>query len=293
MILKLGSSGHYVELLQKALGITVDGVFGPLTQTAVKSFQASHGLTVDGIVGPVTESALIVAYKGGVVANPAPITAPITGAPVPLPSGKGPLYGVDIYHGDEPNFPAMVAGGLSFCFIKASESMPDSKFPSFYPESKSAGLKTGAYHFMNWGVSGAAQAQLFKSCVDGVGGILPDANTSDWGPMIDWEYSDGRNPTLSDVQEVKDFSSAMYGFYPNRKQILYLSESVYVELVAMGYESWLSTFVIFVAEYGVSKPKGGVPWTIWQTAEDAHIPGLGNPGDSDVFNGSIDDLNKL
>jgi peptidoglycan hydrolase-like protein with peptidoglycan-binding domain len=36
----------------------VDGVFGPKTEAAVKSFQQGEGLTVDGIVGPHTWQAL-------------------------------------------------------------------------------------------------------------------------------------------------------------------------------------------------------------------------------------------
>jgi peptidoglycan hydrolase-like protein with peptidoglycan-binding domain len=36
----------------------VDGRYGPLTEQAVRRFQATHGLIVDGIVGPVTRAAL-------------------------------------------------------------------------------------------------------------------------------------------------------------------------------------------------------------------------------------------
>ena len=40
--------------------LAVDGVFGPLTEAAVLSFQATHGLVVDGIIGSQTWSALII-----------------------------------------------------------------------------------------------------------------------------------------------------------------------------------------------------------------------------------------
>lgn len=39
-------------------GLTVDGVFGPATEHAVKNFQSIFRLTVDGIVGPQTWTAL-------------------------------------------------------------------------------------------------------------------------------------------------------------------------------------------------------------------------------------------
>ena len=65
-VLKLGDKGPDVRLLQAKLsgsslagvrGITVDGVFGPQTDTAVRNFQHLKGLTVDGIVGPKTWAA--------------------------------------------------------------------------------------------------------------------------------------------------------------------------------------------------------------------------------------------
>lgn len=52
--LKLGSKGDDVITLQILLGINSDGIFGPKTDTAVKTFQREHRLTADGIVGQKT-----------------------------------------------------------------------------------------------------------------------------------------------------------------------------------------------------------------------------------------------
>lgn len=49
--LKKGSRGNDVKTLQKALNLIVDGIFGNLTDEAVRDFQKSNGLKVDGIVG--------------------------------------------------------------------------------------------------------------------------------------------------------------------------------------------------------------------------------------------------
>lgn len=40
-------------------GLKVDGIFGPMTKAAVRSFQHAIGIAVDGIVGPLTWRALI------------------------------------------------------------------------------------------------------------------------------------------------------------------------------------------------------------------------------------------
>ncbi|HMJ03076.1 MAG TPA: transglycosylase family protein [Conexibacter sp.] len=57
-VLKRGSRGPVVVQLQQKLGISADGVFGPQTARAVKSYQARKGLVVDGVVGPQTADAL-------------------------------------------------------------------------------------------------------------------------------------------------------------------------------------------------------------------------------------------
>lgn len=53
-VLKKGHQGDLVEAVQEALGLRADGVFGPKTEQAVKSFQIDNKLKGDGIVGPMT-----------------------------------------------------------------------------------------------------------------------------------------------------------------------------------------------------------------------------------------------
>ena len=38
--------------------LTLDGVFGPETQSALRAYQRDHGLAADGIAGPLTLMAL-------------------------------------------------------------------------------------------------------------------------------------------------------------------------------------------------------------------------------------------
>lgn len=58
-VLRRGSEGEYVEMLQRALvamhfDIAIDGDFGPATEAAVRGYQRARKLVPDGIVGPRT-----------------------------------------------------------------------------------------------------------------------------------------------------------------------------------------------------------------------------------------------
>lgn len=58
MLLKNGSKGNDVKVLQEFLGIPADGIFGPNTESGVREWQKNNGLTADGIVGPLTWNAM-------------------------------------------------------------------------------------------------------------------------------------------------------------------------------------------------------------------------------------------
>jgi cell wall-associated NlpC family hydrolase len=57
-VLRQGSRGSAVVVLQRDLHLRADGAFGPQTKRAVVAFQRRHHLTADGVVGARTWAAL-------------------------------------------------------------------------------------------------------------------------------------------------------------------------------------------------------------------------------------------
>lgn len=79
MIIGIGASGDAVRGIQRALisaghVLVADGEFGPITEVAVKRFQAAHGLAVVGYVGPKTSQLLI--DGAGAIPSPDVLRAP-------------------------------------------------------------------------------------------------------------------------------------------------------------------------------------------------------------------------
>ena len=68
------SSPDYIRWVQRSLNqimgvrLAVDGVIGPATRSAIRSFQQKQGLATDGVVGPKTKAALMVAL--GILTTP-------------------------------------------------------------------------------------------------------------------------------------------------------------------------------------------------------------------------------
>ena len=89
-MLRVGSRGEEVRELQTFLaaqGYTVgaiDGVFGPKTKAAVRSFQSDQGLSVDGVVGPNTQGAIdeVNVAVADVPQVPDPVTGEVPEVPI-------------------------------------------------------------------------------------------------------------------------------------------------------------------------------------------------------------------
>ena len=72
--------------IQRVVGTTQDGIWGPKTEAAVKAFQSRHGLTADGIWGPKSDAA------GFPPATPAPAGSALIRAVQQKLKSNYPLY---------------------------------------------------------------------------------------------------------------------------------------------------------------------------------------------------------
>jgi len=83
--LRRGARGDLVRQIQTDLKVTVDGIFGPVTEAALRQFQRDHGLVPDGIAGPRTWASL------ETLAGPALPAAPVRPPAPPEVPGVSPL----------------------------------------------------------------------------------------------------------------------------------------------------------------------------------------------------------
>ncbi len=71
MALRRGDTGPVVTAVQRAVGTTPDGDFGPLTQAAVTAFQRNHDVSATGVVTATTWRALLASQPVSAPKKPA------------------------------------------------------------------------------------------------------------------------------------------------------------------------------------------------------------------------------
>ena len=121
-----GSRGTTVNTLQEMLNargasprLSTDGIFGSNTNRAVRQFQRTKGLTVDGIVGPNTWTALNAAPAAPTPPPSAPVPAKSKGKSVTLTHAakyKGDVLGYGRFKGE-------CAAGVQQVFSEASKPL--------------------------------------------------------------------------------------------------------------------------------------------------------------------------
>lgn len=96
--IKIGERGWRAYAVQKVVGVTADGVWGPATDTAVRAWQKANGLLNDGIVGPATQGKMI-------KVTTAKVDTHFTLMPDGLLAGFARVEGVDILAATNPYTP--------------------------------------------------------------------------------------------------------------------------------------------------------------------------------------------
>lgn len=175
--IKRGAIGQAVALWQREIGISPDGVFGPITEKATKEWQAKHGLVADGIVGPKTW------LKALEISDPLP----------PLVRGCD----VSAIQGDldDKCWAAMAAQDIKFAYMRlvvGNETWVDGKAKINAQRARAHGIVPGYYVFPYPlpHLNPKSQVERFVKLLEGLGtnlGELPPMWDLEWPPPEDWK----------------------------------------------------------------------------------------------------------
>ena len=168
-VYKQGSSGEAVRTIQQKLtnwgyfSDSIDGVYGPKTAEAVKSFQRKNGLTPDGVTGPATLKALGMSTTG----SPTPgssqqnsldllarvISAEARGEPY---VGQVAVGAVILNRVEHPSFPGSISGvvyqpGAFTCMDDGqfNEPVADSAYRAAQEALNGSDPSGGAIYYFN------------------------------------------------------------------------------------------------------------------------------------------------
>jgi GH25 family lysozyme M1 (1,4-beta-N-acetylmuramidase) len=194
------------------------------------------------------------------------------------------VQGVDVsdYQGTI-DWTKVKGSGVDFAIIRVSDGTqyPDSKFASYWPAAKAAGLVRGTYQYFEPDEDVIAQADL----------LLQTEGTLDAGdlpPTLDVETT-GTNPArtpqemAAEVKQWVDYVGAATGKTP----MIYVGQYFWMDQVG-GADQHANP--LWEAQWGVTCPTVPAPWTaftFWQYSATGTVPGITGQMDLDVFNGDL------
>ncbi|MEB2313126.1 MAG: GH25 family lysozyme [Sorangiineae bacterium] len=196
-------------------------------------------------------------------------------------SSSGGIQGRDVsfYQGDF-DWNAQKAAGVVFGYARMGDGVgyADSQFAANWSKMKAAGILRGAYQYFEPDEDEVTQANLMIAAVGELGeGDLP--------AMIDVE-STGGQPGATIAAKIANWLKLVEAG-TGKPPIIYTGPYFWQDNVG---STAFSQTPLWTAHYGVSCPlipPGWSNWTIWQYSDgDGSL-------DHDVFNGSLEDLQKL
>lgn len=202
------------------------------------------------------------------------------------------VLGVDVsaYQGTV-DWQAIADQGMKFAYVKATEGTDylDSQFKTNWENARKAGLKTGAYLFVDLTEDGKAQADYYIKNVTKESGTLP--------PVIDFElYGDyADNPPDQAkmhalLKEIIDALKDEYGQTP----IIYTNYLTYNTYLTSDF----TEVPIWIVDLSDSQPelRGDHQWVFWQYTQRGILHGYDGDEqfiDMDIFNGDLKAFNEM
>jgi lysozyme len=186
------------------------------------------------------------------------------------------------------DFVKMAAAGASFVFVKASELFTDSKFATFWPAAKAAGLLRGAFHYMNWNASEIDQATLFCALLTNDTGELPPTLDLEDDPTLhNLSAAEVRGKTwnfLNAVEKATGKVPMLYcGYY-------FWKQWGNTDPAWAKYPFWLPWYA---NEAIIQVPPPWTKWNFWQYTSNGSGPTYGSQSlsmDMSYFNGTVAEL---
>lgn len=163
--------------LNKILGLrlTVDGIVGPATRSAIRSFQRQNGLPVDGIAGPVTKQALV---RKGAGNSPLAASSP---APVPIP-------------------PSTVSAVSPTAFLKDSAELRTVSLTPAMPVTKSS----------TWPATRKTVADIYNRLGGLMGAVAAKTQVETASVLAVWKVESGPYPHVTDKAIIRFENHLLY-----------------------------------------------------------------------------------
>lgn len=197
------------------------------------------------------------------------------------------IYGIDVshYNGNIDWDEVETIFGeheIHFAFIRATagKNKVDNKFKRNWGAKKHQRIKIGAYHYYRPDENSIQQADNFIKTVKLKAGNLP--------PVLDIE----RKPKNQSMSSLKtglkkwlDNVESHYGVKP----IIYSGSSYFTTFLKKEF----AEYPLWIANYNRTKKPVNDDWLFWQYSSRGKVKGANDRLDINVFNGNIDDLQKL
>lgn len=204
--------------------------------------------------------------------------------------GSGPtVKGIDVsYYQGNIDWAKVAADGVKYAFIRASDGLNtvDTKFDTYWAQSRAHGIIHGAYQFFRPAQDPIAQADLL---LGRIGTPAPD----DLPPVIDVEADGGLPPAMvaARVKQWIDHVEGRLGIKP----IIYTGFYFWKDEV--GAPAFGAAYPLWHAQYTSAEcpniPPPWGDWAFWQFTSTGSVNGIAGNVDVNRFNGTYEQLLEL